>query len=248
MPRPLPTRLLAATLGVVAGLCVPSPAVAGDMSHGSGARLLSHRGAAQLSLGPALLAPAAAIEIPPELAGVAAAIAGAEDVASAAEAAARREDQRSASELARRLVAGQVMLAQKDSERAAVVFLDLLENAAGTPAASQAPLLPRRGAAPARHAPLGHRVFLRHPRRPRRRRPPPASIRGRPFARPRQPVAPRGPRPQARARRPARAARPPAGSRPDRRPAADAGPGPARRARPDRRPAPARLGRRDRPR
>ena len=125
MPRRPSTRLrLAATLAVVAGLCAPGPARA-DLSFGP----------ANLSFGPALLAPA---EIPPELASAAAAIAGAEDVATAAETAASREDRRSPSELARRLVAGQVMLTQKDSERAAVVFLDLLENAAGTPAASQA--------------------------------------------------------------------------------------------------------------
>ncbi len=113
-----------------------------NLSLGQAASYMS-LGPANLSLGPAMLAPATATasapaEVPPELAGVAAAIAGAEEVASAAEAAARREDQRSASELARRLVTGQVMLTHKDSERAAVVFLDLLENAPGTPAAAQA--------------------------------------------------------------------------------------------------------------
>lgn len=162
MPCRPPTRLrLAATLAVAAGLCAPSPAHArlahAGASHLSpgpallarppganlslGTALLARPPGAHLSLGtapgPALLAPAE-LAVPPELASVAAAIASAEDIASAAEEAARREDRRSASELARRLVAGQVMLTQKDSERAAVVFLDLLENAAGTPAASQA--------------------------------------------------------------------------------------------------------------
>ncbi|MFY0539035.1 tetratricopeptide repeat protein [Nannocystis pusilla] len=44
----------------------------------------------------------------------------------------------SASDLAERLVAGQVQLEGGDAEGAAIVFLDLLENAPGTPAAVQA--------------------------------------------------------------------------------------------------------------
>lgn len=104
-------------------------------------------GAANLSLGPAMLAPppapaprpaAPAVDIPPDLVHVAAAIASAEETATSASTAAGASSKRSAAELAKRLVAGQVMLRQKDSERAAVVFLDLLENAPDSPAAPQA--------------------------------------------------------------------------------------------------------------
>ena len=93
-----------------------------------------------LSPGPALLAPApaAAPEIPASLQSVVVALTAAEEVAAAAEQAARRDETRSDAELARRLVAGQVLLGQRDSERAAVIFLDLLENAPTTPAAAQA--------------------------------------------------------------------------------------------------------------
>jgi len=90
-------------------------------------------------LAPAEASPAAAVvDVPPELAGVAAALTAAEDIALAAEVASARSDTRSDRELARRLVAGQVMLTQRDSEHAAVLFLDLLENAPGSPAAAQA--------------------------------------------------------------------------------------------------------------
>jgi tetratricopeptide (TPR) repeat protein len=41
-------------------------------------------------------------------------------------------------ELAKRLVSGQLMLVERDTERAAIIFLDLLENHPGTPAAAQA--------------------------------------------------------------------------------------------------------------
>ncbi len=168
MSRRTPTRRrLAATLAVAAALCAPTPAAGAPIATGQGgpiahlasgtAHMSRGAGAAHLSLGTSglalgagaymslgtgnmsprpLLAPAA--ELPPQLAGVAAALATAEDVATAAEQAAARDDRRSDADLARRLVAGQVMLAQKDSERAAVVFLDLLENAPGSSAAVQA--------------------------------------------------------------------------------------------------------------
>jgi len=168
MPRRTPTRLrprLALATALCAAL-VAAPAAASDLAFGAGALKLSPgpaashlafgAGAMKLSpgpaaphlafgsaslrapAGPALLAPAAAPEIPAALASVVVALAAAEEVAAAAELAARKDDARSAAELARRLVAGQVMLNQRDSERAAVVFLDLLENAPGSPAAAQA--------------------------------------------------------------------------------------------------------------
>lgn len=65
-------------------------------------------------------------------------LADAEDAIKAAEEVAAAAAAPSASELAERLVAGQVQLEAGDAEAAAVVFLDLLENAAGTPAAVQA--------------------------------------------------------------------------------------------------------------
>lgn len=55
-----------------------------------------------------------------------------------AERSAARADEKSPEELAKRLVAGQLMLVERDTERAAIVFLDLLENHKGTPAAAQA--------------------------------------------------------------------------------------------------------------
>ena len=155
MSRRPPTRLrLAAALAAAAGLCAPAPALArptplspgtADPGDRAAARLLAFgTGAHHLSFGTALLAPAepaeapASPDIPAQLAGVVAALAAAEDVAAAAEQAAARDSKRSDAELARRLVDGQVMLTQRDSERAAVVFLDLLENAPGSPAAAQA--------------------------------------------------------------------------------------------------------------
>jgi tetratricopeptide (TPR) repeat protein len=55
-----------------------------------------------------------------------------------AEHAAAQGAEKTAEELAARLVEGQLMLVERDTERAAVVFLDLLENHPGTPAAAQA--------------------------------------------------------------------------------------------------------------
>ena len=138
MPRRTPTRLrLPAALAAAVALCAP-PAAA-HLSLGPGVAHLSlGPGAAHLSLGPALFAPAAAPEIPEELAGVVAALAAAEEAATNAEAVARVTGERSDADLAKRLVDGQVLLTQRDSERAAVVFLDLLENAPGSPAAAQA--------------------------------------------------------------------------------------------------------------
>jgi tetratricopeptide (TPR) repeat protein len=122
-----------------------APLALSNLSRGTAPLALSNlsRGPAPLALsnlssGTALLAPAAAPEIPAALQSVVVALTSVEEVAAAAEQAARRDDARSDAELARRLVAGQVMLAQRDSERAAVVFLDLLENAPGSPAAAQA--------------------------------------------------------------------------------------------------------------
>jgi TolA-binding protein len=115
-----PPRLAALA---VAALLAPTDARAHGLSFGTGA---------------ALLAPAGEGEVPPELAQVAASIAAAEEIAAAAATAAAAPSGRSDAELARRLVAGQVMLRQKDSERAAIVFLDLLENAPDSPAAAQA--------------------------------------------------------------------------------------------------------------
>ena len=80
---------------------------------------------------------AAAPEIPASLQSVVVALTAAEEVAAAAELAARRDETRSDAELARRLVAGQVLLGQRDSERAAVIFLDLLENAPTSPAGTR---------------------------------------------------------------------------------------------------------------
>lgn len=128
----MPTRLTHAVVGTVIALgllAAPTSSLAAGTGH--------------LSFGTAMFAgpppPAPpARELPPDLARVAAAIAAAEDTAAAATKVATADTRRSASELARRLVAGQVMLQQKDSERAAVVFLDLLENAADSPAAVQA--------------------------------------------------------------------------------------------------------------
>ncbi len=111
----------------------PAPFALSNLSSGT-----APLAALNLSPGPALLAPAADPEIPASLQSVLVSLAAVEEVAVAAEQAARRDATRSDAELARRLVAGQVMLAQRDSERAAVVFLDLLENAPASPAAAQA--------------------------------------------------------------------------------------------------------------
>jgi len=70
--------------------------------------------------------------------GAARLLADAEDAIKAAEQVAAAAATPSAAELAERLVAGQVQLEAGDAEGAAIVFLDLLENAAGTPAAVQA--------------------------------------------------------------------------------------------------------------
>ena len=59
-------------------------------------------------------------------------------VVTEAEAGARKETTKSVKALAKRLVEGQLLLAERDTERAAIVFLDLVENHPGTPAASQA--------------------------------------------------------------------------------------------------------------
>jgi len=55
-----------------------------------------------------------------------------------AEVGAKTEEPTTVKLLAKRLVEGQLLLAERDTERAAIVFLDLVENHAGTPAASQA--------------------------------------------------------------------------------------------------------------
>lgn len=55
-----------------------------------------------------------------------------------AERAAAKKEKATAEQLARRLVEGQLMLAERDVERAAIVFLDLIENHRGSPAAAQA--------------------------------------------------------------------------------------------------------------
>ena len=55
-----------------------------------------------------------------------------------AEEGAKAQEPTSVKALARRLVEGQLLLAERDTERAAIVFLDLVENHPGTPAASQA--------------------------------------------------------------------------------------------------------------
>ena len=164
MPRPSATRhRLAAALASLAAVCAPTGATAAKLSPGTGAysaavpvaKLSPGTGwfapaparmavPAHLSFGTAILAAPPAspasppVDVPRELVSVAAAITAAEDVALAAEQASARSETRSDRELARRLVAGQVMLAQRDSERAAVVFLDLLESAPGSPAAAQA--------------------------------------------------------------------------------------------------------------
>lgn len=61
-----------------------------------------------------------------------------ESVIAAAEQAANDEPEETEEELAKRVVTGQLMLVDNDVERAAIVFLDLLENHAGSQAASQA--------------------------------------------------------------------------------------------------------------
>jgi tetratricopeptide (TPR) repeat protein len=61
-----------------------------------------------------------------------------ESVIVAAEEAANFEKEASEEELAKRVVKGQLMLAERDVERAAIVFLDILENHPGSLAASQA--------------------------------------------------------------------------------------------------------------
>lgn len=61
-----------------------------------------------------------------------------EDAVAQAEAIAAKDPAPTAEVLAKRLVQGQLMLVERDTERAAIVFLDLLENHPGTPAASQA--------------------------------------------------------------------------------------------------------------
>ncbi len=55
-----------------------------------------------------------------------------------AEEGAKKEETTSVKALAKRLVEGQLLLAERDTERAAIVFLDLVENHTGSPAASQA--------------------------------------------------------------------------------------------------------------
>lgn len=144
-----PTRLrLPAALAAAAALCA-APAAASDPLNFN--KLSLGPGLIDLSFGTALLAPAATAataaparaptktpEIPEALASVAAALAAAEEAATNAEAAARVTGERSDADLAKRLVDGQVMLTQRDSEHAAIVFLDLLENAPGSPAAAQA--------------------------------------------------------------------------------------------------------------
>jgi TolA-binding protein len=106
-----------------------------DLAPGTAAYNLAF-GSAAYNLAPGTAAPDP--EIPADLRSVVVALAAADEAAAAAEQAARRDDSRSDAELARRLVAGQVMLSQRDHERAAVVFLDLLENAPASPAAAQA--------------------------------------------------------------------------------------------------------------
>lgn len=123
-----------ATACLAASLLAPTPGLAagGD---------LALRTAPILALAPAPATPAAATaepELPPELAPVLAAVTAAEEAAADATRAAAADARRSDSELAKRLVAGQVMLRQGDSERAAVVFLDLLESAPDSPAAPEA--------------------------------------------------------------------------------------------------------------
>lgn len=162
MPRRTSTRLrLTLAFATATALCA-APAAAYDLSlgaaaydlaPGSAAYDLSFRAAAyDLSFGAAAydLSPGTASydlsfgtaapdpEIPADLRSVVVALAAADEAAAAAEQAVRRDDSRSDAELARRLVAGQVMLSQRDHERAAVVFLDLLENAPASPAAAQA--------------------------------------------------------------------------------------------------------------
>ena len=61
-----------------------------------------------------------------------------ESVLAAAEQAANDEPEATEEQLAKRLVKGQLMLVEHDYERGAIVFLDLLENHAGSQAASQA--------------------------------------------------------------------------------------------------------------
>lgn len=55
-----------------------------------------------------------------------------------AEEGARRDEPVTVKALAKRLVEGQLLLAERDTEQAAIVFLDIIENHPGTPAASQA--------------------------------------------------------------------------------------------------------------
>ncbi len=61
-----------------------------------------------------------------------------ESVITAAEQAANDEPEETEEELAKRVVTGQLMLVERDVERAAIVFLNLLENHPGSQAASQA--------------------------------------------------------------------------------------------------------------
>ncbi len=65
-------------------------------------------------------------------------VADVEALVSEAEKGAAKDPEKSEKELADRLVEGQLMLAERDLENAAVVFLDLLENHPGSTAAAQA--------------------------------------------------------------------------------------------------------------
>lgn len=130
MPRRSVPRLAVLAAAIVA--IAPTNGLAAGTGHLA-------LGTSYLAFGPAApAAPAAEPEPPPELAPVLAAIKAAEETAADAVKVAAADRKRSDTELAKRLVAGQVLLRQGASERAAVVFLDLLENAPDSPAAAEA--------------------------------------------------------------------------------------------------------------
>lgn len=126
-------------LALAAALAAPASAQAGawDMAHVAGA--IGPVPASMFADPRARVDPdGAATGEAPDGGAAARLIADAEESIKAAEQAAAAEKARTEAELAERLVAGQVQLEAGDAEGAAVVFLDLLENAPETPAGAQA--------------------------------------------------------------------------------------------------------------
>jgi tetratricopeptide (TPR) repeat protein len=94
-----------------------------------------------LSLAGALVHPSVAVAAPSKAFNLEKAVEHIEEIESvivAAEEAANVEKEATEEELAKRVVNGQLMLVDDDFERAAIVFLDILENHSGSLAASQA--------------------------------------------------------------------------------------------------------------